>query len=53
MVIPQHPAESLAAMDSTVGADIVSFGVDQSVVQALVIPLPMVVGKVLDDSPPQ
>jgi len=42
MVVPQHSAESLAAMDDTVRATLASFRVDQSVVQPLVIPLSVV-----------
>ena len=49
MVVPQHPAESLAAVNGTVATAAAFFGVDQPIVQPLVVPLPVLMGEIFGD----
>ena len=51
VVVPKHAAESFAAFDLTVGLANVWLGMDQLVVQALVIPLCVVMGDEIASSP--
>ena len=52
MVVPQHPAESFAASNSA-GTPPDAFWLDDRVVESLMVPLDVVMGKVLANRTPQ
>lgn len=53
VVVPKNAAESFAAFDLAVGLANVPLGIDQVVVQALMIPLSVIMGDEFASSPPQ
>ena len=53
VVVLQHPTEALAALNGAVGAYRRGLRMDQVVVEALVIPLVVIVRNELTDAPPQ
>jgi len=50
-VVPKHPAQPLPAFDGTIAERLTTGLLDQLVVEALVIPLAMVVLDILRDAP--
>ena len=53
VVVPQHPAESLPTLDAAVAFPDTLLGLDQRVVQTLVVPLDVVVLGELPDGTPK